>query len=99
MSKAVFSLPRRRLVSAWHAACSIEWLSSQIALSAASELKSRPFLTNTLQQPMLDQLKHVMSRPLTGNAPAEKNFSMSPQSKLEKADPSTAFQRSGWAYI
>ncbi|KAF1784665.1 hypothetical protein GQ600_16660 [Phytophthora cactorum] len=48
---------------------------------------------------MLDQLKHVMSRPLTGNAPAEKNFSMSPQSKLEKADPSTAFQRSGWAFV
>ncbi|ETK91546.1 hypothetical protein L915_04906 [Phytophthora nicotianae] len=40
-----------------------------------------------------------MSRPINGNAPTEKHMGMSPQSKLEKADPSTAFERSGWCYI
>uniref|UniRef100_H3HDE4 Uncharacterized protein n=1 Tax=Phytophthora ramorum TaxID=164328 RepID=H3HDE4_PHYRM len=49
---------------------------------------------------MFDQLKHVMSHPMNGKAPAEKHFGgLSPQSKLEKEDPSTAFERSGWVRV
>jgi hypothetical protein len=49
---------------------------------------------------MFDQLKHVMSRPLSAKTPSEKHFgAVSPQTRLEKADPSTAFERSGWVYI
>ncbi|KAG6602895.1 uncharacterized protein IUM83_06982 [Phytophthora cinnamomi] len=57
-------------------------------------------ITTTTNTAMFDQLKHVIARPMTGKAPAEKHFGgMTPQSKLEKADPSTAFERSGWVYI
>ncbi|KAE8896918.1 hypothetical protein PF005_g22434 [Phytophthora fragariae] len=49
---------------------------------------------------MFDQLKHAIARPMTGKSPAEKHFSgVSAQSKLEKTDPSTAFECSGWVYI
>lgn len=50
---------------------------------------------------MFDQLKSVIARPLVSEPHvADKRFSM-PSSPLEekKPDVSTAFERSGWAFI
>ena len=49
---------------------------------------------------MLEQLKYVITRPAATKTPSEQYFNgMPPQSKLEKPDVSTAFERSGWVYI
>jgi len=67
--------------------------------AASIEVKPQAPTTTTLAA-MFDQLKHVMSRPLSAKTPSEKHFgAVSPQTRLEKADPSTAFERSGWVYI
>ncbi|TDH67371.1 hypothetical protein CCR75_005948 [Bremia lactucae] len=60
-----------------------------------------PKATSTKQlTSMLDQLKIVLSRPMNSTTTrVEKHYDDLPQSSLKMADPSTAFERSGWSYI
>ncbi|KAL4106080.1 hypothetical protein PRIC1_004134 [Phytophthora ramorum] len=71
-----------------------------VVSTTSIEVKKKPLPPHRQTATMFDQLKHVMSHPMNGKAPAEKHLGgLSPQSKLEKEDPSTAFERSGWVYI